>query len=125
MIRSELVQKIADENPHLYHRDVERIVNAIFEEIVAAIGVAIGASYSGKVAFTITSGPGLALKTEAIGLAVMTDEDTAQSIRIQYGGSMKPANAKELLGQPDIDGGLIGGAALEARSFVEIVRAAL
>lgn len=37
MIRSELVQKIADENPHLYHRDVERIVNAIFEEIVGAM----------------------------------------------------------------------------------------
>jgi len=37
MIRSELVQKIADENPHLYHRDVERIVNTIFEEIVGAM----------------------------------------------------------------------------------------
>lgn len=52
------------------------------------------------------------------------DEDTAQSIRIQYGGSMKPANAVELLAQPDIDGGLIGGAALDARSFTEIVQAA-
>lgn len=37
MIRSELVQKIADENPHLYHRDVERIVNTIFEEIIDAM----------------------------------------------------------------------------------------
>ncbi len=37
MIRSELVQKIADENPHLYHRDVERIVSTIFEEIVNAM----------------------------------------------------------------------------------------
>ena len=37
MIRSELVQKIADENPHLYQRDVERIVNTIFEEIVGAM----------------------------------------------------------------------------------------
>ena len=46
-------------------------------------------------------------------------------MRIQYGGSMKPANAKELMSQPDIDGGLIGGAALEARSFVEIVQAAI
>ena len=55
----------------------------------------------------------------------MTDESLAQSVRIQYGGSMKPANAIELMKQPDIDGGLIGGAALEARSFVEIVNAAL
>ena len=37
MIRSELIQKIADENPHLYQRDVERIVNAIFEEITQAL----------------------------------------------------------------------------------------
>lgn len=49
----------------------------------------------------------------------------AEGIRIQYGGSMKPANAAELLEQPDIDGGLIGGAALEARSFVEIVNTAM
>jgi triosephosphate isomerase len=55
----------------------------------------------------------------------VSNEDTAESMRIQYGGSMKPANAAELLAQSDIDGGLIGGAALDARSFVEIVRAAM
>ena len=48
----------------------------------------------------------------------------AQKVRILYGGSMKPANAPELLAAPDIDGGLIGGAALEAKSFIELVRAA-
>jgi len=48
----------------------------------------------------------------------------AQKVRILYGGSMKPANAPELLAQPDIDGGLIGGASLEAKSFVELVKAA-
>ena len=58
-------------------------------------------------------------------LTALSSEETAQSIRIQYGGSVKPANAVELFAQPDIDGGLIGGAALEARSFVEIVRAAV
>ena len=51
-------------------------------------------------------------------------EAAAQRIRILYGGSMKPANAAELLNQKDVDGGLIGGASLEARSFVELVRAA-
>ena len=56
-------------------------------------------------------------------LTEMSDENTAQSIRIQYGGSMKPANARELMSQTDIDGGLIGGAALDARSFAEIVQA--
>ncbi len=48
----------------------------------------------------------------------------AQKVRILYGGSMKPANAPELLAQKDIDGGLIGGASLEARSFVDLVNAA-
>jgi triosephosphate isomerase len=48
----------------------------------------------------------------------------AGRIRILYGGSMKPANAAELLAQNDIDGGLIGGASLEVRSFVELINAA-
>ena len=49
----------------------------------------------------------------------------AKSIRIQYGGSVKPSNAKELFSQPDIDGGLIGGASLKADDFVPIVNAAV
>jgi triosephosphate isomerase len=48
----------------------------------------------------------------------------AQKVRILYGGSMKPSNAPELLAEKDIDGGLIGGASLEARSFVDLVKAA-
>jgi triosephosphate isomerase len=51
-------------------------------------------------------------------------ESVAQKVRILYGGSMKPANAPDLLAQKDIDGGLIGGASLESRSFVELVTAA-
>jgi triosephosphate isomerase (TIM) len=48
----------------------------------------------------------------------------AESVRIQYGGSMKPSNAPELLAQPNIDGGLIGGAALKAEDFTGIINAA-
>ena len=48
----------------------------------------------------------------------------ADEVRIQYGGSMKPGNAAELLAQKDIDGGLIGGAALKADSFAAIIEAA-
>jgi triosephosphate isomerase (TIM) len=58
-------------------------------------------------------------------MAKMLGDNIASGIRIQYGGSVKPGNAKELFSQPDIDGGLIGGAALDARGFVEIVRASL
>lgn len=48
-------------------------------------------------------------------------EDAAQKIRIQYGGSMKPANAAELMAMSDIDGGLIGGASLKAEEFSKVV----
>ena len=48
----------------------------------------------------------------------------ARSITIQYGGSMNPKNAAELLAQPDVDGGLIGGAALKPDQFVDIINAA-
>jgi len=58
-------------------------------------------------------------------LAALTDEATSQKVRIQYGGSVKPANAAVLLSQPDIDGALVGGASLESRSFSEIVKAAV
>jgi triosephosphate isomerase len=57
-------------------------------------------------------------------LTKLFGEAIAQKVRILYGGSMKPANAAELLAQKDIDGGLIGGASLEARSFTELVNAA-
>ena len=57
-------------------------------------------------------------------LREMSDETTADRIRIQYGGSVKPENARELMTQPDIDGALVGGASLDARSFAQIVKAA-
>ncbi len=50
--------------------------------------------------------------------------DVAEKVRIQYGGSVNPGNAKELLAQPDIDGALVGGASLKADSFAAIVAAA-
>ncbi len=57
-------------------------------------------------------------------LAEMSEQATADKVRIQYGGSVKPDNARELLGQPDIDGALVGGASLDPRSFAQIVVAA-
>lgn len=51
------------------------------------------------------------------------DNDIAENVTILYGGSVKPANAKEIFSKPDVDGGLIGGAALKAKDFFEIVNA--
>ena len=55
-------------------------------------------------------------------LAKMFDETVARRVRIQYGGSVKPSNARDLMSQPDVDGALVGGASLEARSFAEIIK---
>jgi triosephosphate isomerase (TIM) len=55
-------------------------------------------------------------------LVKMFDEAVARKVRIQYGGSVKPANARELMSLPDVDGALVGGAALEVRSFADIVK---
>mgnify|MGYP000226661357 CR=1 FL=1 len=55
-------------------------------------------------------------------VADLYGQDTASRVRIQYGGSVKPNNAAELMACPDIDGALIGGAALEPQSFMEIIR---
>jgi triosephosphate isomerase len=55
-------------------------------------------------------------------LSKLYNEETAGKVRIQYGGSMKPDNAKALLSESDVDGGLIGGAALKATDFSGIVR---
>ena len=57
-------------------------------------------------------------------LAQLVGAETAETVRIQYGGSMKPGNAAELLAKKDIDGGLIGGAALKAADFAGIIAAA-
>jgi len=55
-------------------------------------------------------------------LASLAGEAVAKRVRIQYGGSVKAGNARELMSQPDVDGALVGGASLELRSFTEIVK---
>ncbi len=104
---------------------VERGLDGVSKELATQIVVAyepVWAIGTGKVATTEQ-----AQEVHAFirGLLVKLFGDAvAQKVRILYGGSMKPANAPELLAQKDIDGGLIGGASLEARSFVELVNAA-
>ena len=58
-------------------------------------------------------------------LAKLFDDAVARRVRIQYGGSVKPSNARELMSQPDVDGALVGGASLEARSFSDIIKSSI
>jgi len=55
-------------------------------------------------------------------LARLFDDTVARRVRVQYGGSVKPSNAREVMSQPDVDGALVGGASLESRSFADIIR---
>lgn len=75
----------------------------------------------------LTATPEQAEAVHAFIRQLLTDdfgEDVANQIRIQYGGSVKPGNAAELLGQPNIDGALVGGASLQVADFLGIVHAA-
>jgi len=73
-----------------------------------------------------TATPEMAQQVHARLRAMLAERDveSAQQVRILYGGSMKPDNAKDLLAMPDIDGGLIGGASLNASDFLAIAHAA-
>jgi triosephosphate isomerase len=104
---------------------VERGLEGVNKDQAASVVVAyepVWAIGTGKVATTEQ-----AQEVHAFIRGLLTKiftDPVAQKVRILYGGSMKPANAPELLAQKDIDGGLIGGASLESRSFVELVTAA-
>ncbi len=72
----------------------------------------------------VTATPEQAQDAHEFVRSVLTDlyeVSVSEKVRIQYGGSVKPANAAELLGQKDIDGALVGGASLEASSFAELI----
>ncbi len=104
---------------------VQKCLEGVTQEQAAAIVLAyepVWAIGTGKVATTEQ-----AQEVHAFIRGLLTDlfgKPVARRIRILYGGSMKPANAPELLAERDIDGGLIGGASLEARSFLELINAA-
>lgn len=74
MIRSELIQKIADENPHLYQRDVERIVNTVFEEITGAMSDGDRVELRGFGAFSVKKRDGRIGRNPRTGEAVQVVE---------------------------------------------------
>ena len=68
--------------------------------------------------------PALIAKNDALAadLGISFGDDAADGVRVQYGGSVKPANIAELMAQRDIDGALVGGAALSAEDFGKIIQ---
>jgi triosephosphate isomerase len=120
-----LAEREAGQTLKIVQTQTERALEGVSREMAASVVVAyepVWAIGTGKVA---TAEQAQEVHGFIRGLLTkLQGEAVAQRIRVLYGGSMKPANAAELLTQKDIDGGLIGGASLEARSFVELVRAA-
>ncbi|VAW45561.1 Triosephosphate isomerase [hydrothermal vent metagenome] len=94
--------------------------------IAAFKGVVIAYEPVWAIGTGVTASPEQAQEVHAFIRAKLSklDADVAAGMVIQYGGSVKPGNAKELFGQPDIDGGLIGGASLDADDFIAICKAA-
>lgn len=117
-----LDQRKADEHFELVKKQVIAALDGISSEDVLDVVIAYEPIWAIGTGETAT--PEQAQEMHAHIRSVLADlytEDTADAINILYGGSMKPANAKELLSQPDVDGGLIGGASLDADSFSEII----
>ncbi len=119
----------------LEERESGIMESIISEQLDAVLGLVGIAAFKGVViayepvwaiGTGVTASPEQAQEVHAFIRAKLSglDENIAAGVVIQYGGSVKPNNAKELFGQPDIDGGLIGGASLDADDFIAICKAA-
>jgi triosephosphate isomerase len=119
-----LEEREAGQTDAVVGRQLDAVLAVIDAAAVGSIVVAyepVWAIGTGK-----TATPAMAQEVHAAlrGKLAVKNKEAAAGVRILYGGSMKPDNAKDLLAQPDIDGGLIGGAALKATDFLAIIEAA-
>lgn len=120
-----LAEREAGSTLAVVQRHVESGLAGVTAEQMAGVIIAyepVWAIGTGKVATTAQAQEVHAFIRDL--LTKLYGAPVAQRVRILYGGSMKPSNAPELLAEKDIDGGLIGGASLEARSFIDLVKAA-
>lgn len=119
-----LAQREAGQTTAIVTQQMNAILSVVSVNDLAKIVVAYEPVWAIGTGRTAT--PEMAQQVHATLRACLHAKDAAAAtqVRILYGGSMKPDNAGELLAMPDIDGGLIGGAALNAADFLAIVRAA-
>jgi triosephosphate isomerase (TIM) len=113
-----------DETDQVLRRQVEAALSRVPDGRLAEVVVAyepIWAIGTGKTATAEAANDACGFIRSLIG---SRDAEAAERVRIQYGGSVKPANAGDLLGQVEIDGALVGGAALDPDDFAAIVAAA-
>jgi len=120
----------------LQEREAGRTLEVVERQVRAALG---GIPSAALAAVTVAYEPVWAIGTGKTATSAQAQEvhaavrailrelggEVAAQIRIQYGGSVKPENAAELMSQPDVDGALVGGASLKAKDFLAIVKGAL
>lgn len=119
-----LLEREAGATEAVVVRQVETVLNVLGQDELANIVLAYEPVWAIGTGRTAT--PAMAQEVHALlrDRVSLRDKGVAEQIRIVYGGSMKPENAKELMAMPDIDGGLIGGASLKTTDFLAIAQAA-
>lgn len=117
-----LEQREADQTKEVVKTQTEKGLQGLSEEQVKRTVVAyepVWAIGTGKTASSEDANEVCAYIRSVI--AEQFSQDAADAVRIQYGGSVKPGNIKELMGMSDIDGALVGGASLEPQSFLQLL----
>ena len=119
-----LAEREADRTDEVVGRQIDAVLAALDAAEVEKIVVAYEPVWAIGTGKTATPEMAQDVHAKLRGKLSARNADAAVKVQILYGGSMKPDNAKELLAMSDIDGGLIGGAALKAADFLAIVQAA-
>lgn len=120
-----LEQRKKDTHIRLVQKQVQAALNEVSRDDARRVVIAYEPIWAIGTGETAT--PGQAQQMHEIIRSTVSDlsgEEISQQVQILYGGSMKPHNAESLLEQPDVDGGLIGGASLQADSFCDIIEIA-
>ena len=117
-----LAEREAGSTAHIVQEQLQPVLSEVHDQLkhIVIAYEPVWAIGTGK-----TATPEMAQEVHALIRKTLAavDMEAASSVRILYGGSMKPDNAVDLLAMPDIDGGLIGGAALKAADFLAIAQA--